>query len=969
MFRLLNKLKVKLFRSDAPPDFLEVAPDKPTSSFKELIKFGRFFFHNRKYISDNRDVIRKESEDYLRFLEEDLGSALDLDWAGFHKVGHITRLDKKTGSELYRVTLAQCGGYEVRALETIANKMFLRKEFNDRTYETLCRLSSIREDDIVTCRVGTERLYEALLKIRVEQDNRSKLSLHYDGEFHMDTVLEKSDNKVHLVVPPCTKWIHAENELIQDPEYYDLPELDDEWLSFRQQVNDVSHFSEVLWCKTKASKLPKALEVSSRGRLSHAEYGEFGYKNDCVKRDFIGGLEATETNSLLKGTGSVAIGPHIPAALPRFNRNHSPTILYGMSGRIGREPIPPSTLRELQRKFPYISKGRAKLSPYFDHAVDFVIDLLEKKGLRVQEITPEDSWKWLAATKFPSTKKQAYVESFHRVIQGDVFIPAREFDNTHKAFPKNESYLSGDKPQRMILAGSLEMAAVLGPACAILGNYFFSTKYTSKKIPEFMRPAVALEIFKKSPVILNDMSAFEGSIDGWVKEHCENEILKHFFPNIAPWIDRTLEPLNIFCKDCHCKTSTMRCSGDPQTSLGNSLTNLCSIIAAYCYSVKEKLSFEAISDKLVAWVEGDDSLVSYFPGWTDEQFERYQNAFIMMGFATKMEKVDFVGDAGYCSMFFNDDCELCPRVAQTFMDFPWDHNNRINRGQELLYLKASSLHHTCPCQPLTWALARFYSPHVNVVSRLPYNTYEYEEFIREGYKVEINGEFMQIELPPQLFGYEPTDSSRALFYQKYGINPDEQVKLERRILEYGPLGLLRKRRLGGNNWYYLEQLCRVDGINLEDCKNFYRAHYQKENVNLPVLGMRIRAGEDQRPNVEVKLPKEVRDLPGVRSRVVHPLDPYSYHVLKARKHYENVVSARRTHNYNKVRYMRYWRTYIAMMENVKKILLRLMYGDLVLLVIALIPFLFRHFLAVPFDNYWTYSLRWYKMLFKIMFKW
>lgn len=152
-------------------------------------------------------------------------------------------------------------------------------------------------------------------------------------------------------------------------------------------------------------------------------------------------------------------------------------------------------------------------------------------------------------------------------------------------------------------------------------------------------------------------------------------------------------------------------------------------------------------------MEGDDSLVT-FPelGGSGESRQAfvgaYLEAFKAMGFATKMELKEFVGDAGYCSMYFTERAKNSPSVAQTFLEFPWCHGSDANRGSELLSLKACSLAAQAPGQPLTWALAQRYAPQHDTYAYMPFNAYELEELERLGHAVTFRGKLMQVRRLP-----------------------------------------------------------------------------------------------------------------------------------------------------------------------------------------------------------------------------
>lgn len=854
-FKVLDPINENGEAPELPSNKLDVL--KPVSKVVETGRKIGFFFRNLK-------GLQKESEAYTEYLEEGLDRQPDLAWTGL-TIQSSEQIEN--GDHHYKRDVITVGGACLYSLPSVAYRLSLRQKFDDRTYESLCQLENVSYEDAVRCKNGTFKMVEHLHEIQAEEKRRSEMPVHF-GLAHQVTINQVEPERVPLTVPPTLPWHHMENELMMDDAPEDLPELDEAWQDIKRKVEDASHFKNIRWTHKKAGKLPTSIKPKHVDHITHANYGTYGVFKFDVKQDLYVQVIATLDGLVAKPTASNSMDTPIPAFLPRWNRRDNYTIAMGAAGRIGREPVP------------RVRMHREVMEPYVNKAVDFIIQLLEEKGMRPRTLTPEDSWRWLASAHFPTIKKISYMEAFKKVIKGDHFIPASDFDNTHKAFPKNENYLEGNKPQRMILAGSLEMAAVLGPLCAILGNYFFSTHYTSKKIPEVERPRLAIERFGEDSVILNDMSAFEGSIDTWMKDHIEHRIMKYFFPCATPWIQRCNEKLRIRCQDVKCEADSIRCSGDPQTSLGNSFTNLASIFAAYMYATDNlDLTFDECKNRVIAWVEGDDSLVRMPPEFEDnEVFDRYREAFIMMGFATKMEIAPFVGDAGYCSMFFNRDLVLCPRVAQTFLDFPWDHSSKINRGVELLVMKAMSLHHTSPGQPLTWALCRHYSPRRTVVSRTAYNSYEFEELQREGFNPRINGEFIDVEIPAQLLGVEPSDSSRDLFARKYGICAEKQKRLERRILEMGVLGLLKKTKRANFCWIYLEKLCRVDGIDLQVARQYYwdRAHIV-EDVPDDKIKYRIKRGENGKATLlnVTKMQHMDAELPAANLDSM-PIDPLTY---------------------------------------------------------------------------------------------
>lgn len=363
------------------------------------------------------------------------------------------------------------------------------------------------------------------------------------------------------------------------------------------------------------------------------------------------------------------------------------------------------------------------------------------------------------------------------------------------------------------------MAAVMGPIVDTIGNYFFSCAWASKTIPERLRPRFALERFGPYDVILNDMSAFECSISHDIINLIELRVFRHFYPACTPWINKYLSDIHISKNGVKTVLPCSRRSGDPQTSLGNSLTNLASILAAFFY-VNEQLGINVLP---TMWVEGDDSLVAWPEEWGqpslyNDAFETYHNAFQKMGFATKMEISPFVGRAGYCSMYFDERGHNSPSVTHTLLEFPWDHNNS-NQAESLLAMKAQSIMAQAPGQPITWALASRYAARRAYRVRLPYNDYLFEEYKREGFHVVPGRGDMIITIPPNVGPVEPDAQDRQLFAQRYGVQPDEQREAERMIMRYGISYMPRTT---------LMKLAEVDGVDLAACRKYFRRYYDAE---------------------------------------------------------------------------------------------------------------------------------------------
>nr|QIJ70127.1 RNA-dependent RNA polymerase [Merch tombus-like virus] len=779
------------------------------------------------------EIKEQEEAFWSRLLDPTESGKLCFEGYGIHLISEAP-INRESPSTLVKFS---CAGREWMAIKEVAESLGLLNKYTDGQYNSLMISYNMSTSERMQYYPGTTYLADTLHNMRVAQRifmKRHSKEFQVDGHTtHFMPQVEKKDTEdgylvtkiiTPVPVPPRLPYEHMDNRLYNpDTEYEPHPELDDAWIRF---VDQMRYCDNPTYTGVK-SKLPPAEPLNyDPMRLNHPEYGQYGYFNYPLKADFKG---QTEPNQIQQpSTYSVALTDHLPAFLPRWNRRSAHTNLYGGAGRVGRLPVDPKLI------------DYRTMDPYLDEAGDLLIRLLEQAGLHTNQDQPRpiDAWKWLAASKFPGPKKFKYAQAFVAVeANEEEFIAAEYFSNVHKAFPKNELYVGMDKPQRQILAGDLQMAAVMAPICDEIGNYFFSLPFTSKKIPERLRPRMAIERFGDGRVLLNDMSAYEGSITPHIKEHCENRIFRHFYPNASSWIARTTEDLSLYVQGASFTIDNCRCSGDPQTSLGNSITNFMSICAAYGYACRKLNVPMVTADGLapwvlneftapVCWVEGDDSLVKY-----DHNFERpgfydaYKEAFIKMGFATKLEISDFAGNAGYCSMFFTDKARNSPSIGQTLLDFPWCHDGTQNRGREYLSLKALSLANSAPGQPITWALAMHYAPTSNQIVSLRYNSYEHEELLREGYDVRIRGSRMDVHMNPLKNRIvQPDDDDREFFFRRYLITPKEQMNLEQDILKHGMKAIV------DHGMFVVRQVCSKEGLDYDAYHKFYEDNVDCDRI-------------------------------------------------------------------------------------------------------------------------------------------
>lgn len=634
-------------------------------------------------------------------------------------------------------------------------------------------------------------------------------------------------NKLQVInFPASLPHVHKQHNLMGYSEHESYPELNEEWRTFFESHRKVGAYRT----KRERVSVPRS-EETSVSTLIHPSYGACGEEYRPAKQGV--SVYVHPRCVVDRPTRSYVSESHIPAALIYYDRHSPASHVAAIKCRAAAQPVP-DELMDIE-----------SMEPYIQAAVEHLIDVLEEDGLKVHSEKPSIDYhrRWLASNRtYSASKKIKKLDGLNSIFADDGHLKnPEEIDFSWEMFIKAEGYLKNKKGPRAIMNASDSIAALFGPMMEEIGDVFFSQSFTSKKIPEYLRPRFALKRFPNS-VLLNDMTSFEGSINKELKLRIEHKIYEHFFPTYKPWLDKILEDkYKITSEHTMITLPNMRMSGDPQTSLGNSITNIVSIWASWLYARHQlNHSFPYADDLLYcpnAWVEGDDSLVDkcHVARWAqgtefgdslnDQFWDTYREGFIKMGFATKMEDVEFVGDAGYCSMFFDMSGKLSPSVAQTLIDFPWSHHGQYNNISQLLGLKASSLLHTAPGQPITSALVARYLPEKETKVAVPFNTYLLEEYQREGYTVEAKGNQMVVTVPPGR-SIKPSSLQRHLFKRRYHVSNKKQIQIEEDIRRRGLREMWDKHR------DVLDQICEIDGLVLSDLHAYYEQNINQQGQSL-----------------------------------------------------------------------------------------------------------------------------------------
>lgn len=414
------------------------------------------------------------------------------------------------------------------------------------------------------------------------------------------------------------------------------------------------------------------------------------------------------------------------------------------------------------------------LIPYLHRAVDGLVAKLPYLDPDYEYLSDELRKRWVHSRPYPERRRIQLINAIGPERR-HVVVP----------FIKDEFYQEGDKPPRLICARDDVGKTIYGPLFQLLNDTVFHLPFATKHIPCGQRPAYIMD-YLGSPgrhkYVVTDMSAFECAMRPTLQRHVEQRVYRKLIPSrYHCYLDQLIQKHVVTSRTLGVSATTeaLRFSGDMNTSLGNTITNYCSIEAT--------LAALGVTDfKCV--VEGDDALIR-MPASVD--LNMYCKVMTSMGFNCKIEYEGMdPGRAGYCSMFWNSHLEVIVDPVKTLISFfvlP-PHGDVESR----LRMKALSLWHAAGPSPLLWALAKvFLTPGPAFAE---FNLYEFEELQRDVGPVVITNAGMFVEIP-SYHVYGPTPSQREYFHDMYGLSPATQIGLEADILRDPPTGVANTLRM------------------------------------------------------------------------------------------------------------------------------------------------------------------------------
>lgn len=333
------------------------------------------------------------------------------------------------------------------------------------------------------------------------------------------------------------------------------------------------------------------------------------------------------------------------------------------------------------------------------------------------------------------------------------------------SFIKSEFYVE-EKYARTINPRSDHFKVFAGPLIKAVEEQVFSMKWFIKKVSVPDRPALISRLRSYgTKYFISDYKAFESHFTPEVLNACELRLYEHclsWCPDVDVLCD-TLGGKNIMTtrEGTMCIVKGKRMSGDMNTSLGNSFTNL--MLTLFVYHEKGL--------PVDGFVEGDDGVFASSEVPDADDYAR-------LGFSIKIFEVDSPTLGAFCGLIFNDvgRPEILRDPIRFLMGFGWTHSFLYAGPKimsELLRCKALSAVYETPQCPIIGAIARralVETRHVRVDQKM------FEKYMRDGYHERIPIDEINIDEPLM-----PSMTTRHLFALKYGISIPEQLYCEERV--------------------------------------------------------------------------------------------------------------------------------------------------------------------------------------------
>lgn len=395
-----------------------------------------------------------------------------------------------------------------------------------------------------------------------------------------------------------------------------------------------------------------------------------------------------------------------------------------------------------------------------------------------EETSVED---WIEGLDFPQSRKDEL-----RYAAEELALKGLHFDDPEwlewfcelMGFIKDEFYDS-IKASRWINARGDRAKAFFGPMAQDIMNVLKKHPSIIKTVPTEQRPSVIMETLFRAGARYQgtDYTSFEAHFVEWLMEisgrfycyilrnHPKLELLKKFYKTTICGANRSkMRNFGSFLFLC------LRCSGEMDTSLGNTFHNL----ATYLFLVHMK------GGECRGFVEGDDGLFLVYPDHavpTEADFRRF-------GWIIKIAEFSVLGDTSFCgNVFAHEDLIVVTDPRKVLLTLGWAPKRYVGASEKFLLslLKSKVLSMACSYgrNPIVWAASKRLLElltSVKVRKTILENTNWYH---KQQLRTALEEKF-DVGPPPM--------ATRHLVARLYHISVDTQLQLEAQLLnmDLGP---------------------------------------------------------------------------------------------------------------------------------------------------------------------------------------
>lgn len=341
-------------------------------------------------------------------------------------------------------------------------------------------------------------------------------------------------------------------------------------------------------------------------------------------------------------------------------------------------------------------------------------------------------------------------------------------------FIKQEGYPDPKKAPRLICFPQEGEKLIMTMAFWPVMHAMFSSPYCTKEIPEEFRPRVIEKRLGQGITrFVADYTSWECVPNRMIMQMGEHRVLRRLVDAHYHFLFDWIEAGGVLTNKngVKIKTSAVQYSGRYTTSLSNTIRNKLLMDAV---AIMNNLEYSGV-------FEGDDSLTS----WNAKIDEGLiLSSLAKLGVSAELKIVENLGDAGYCSMWWNQNYELLYNPLKTICNFPFSNSqlaHSVANYEPLLAAKCMSIAYKAPGCPVVSAIVQRYIQPVGFMeTRCEWDRQYFKKFthVLRGANTKKG---MKVRFDRWDLVREPTAAQREQFTRIFGVSESNQRACEHMI--------------------------------------------------------------------------------------------------------------------------------------------------------------------------------------------